>query len=162
MKHLTLLRHAHTETASNGQKDFDRALTSQGMREAARMAELIQQLNIIPDKIICSAARRAHTTALLVAQALQLPASKLLTHANIYSASLPELLSIIQSSTNCDRLMLVAHNPTISELADELARDTRVSALPTSGMVDFRFDISSWNELSLKSGDNVQLYSPSN
>ena len=162
MKHLILLRHANTENATTGQKDFDRALTAQGRRDATEVAKGLRNAAIVPHLIICSAAQRAQTTATLLAMQLEIAESQLLIDARIYSASVAELLAIIRTAPPCERLLLVGHNPTISELADRLASDTRIPALPTCGMVSMIFETDHWDQVNFGAGTNVLMDSPDN
>jgi phosphohistidine phosphatase len=160
MKHLILVRHAQAESAAPGQQDFDRLLTRKGMQEATEMARRLQRASMVPEKIITSEARRAHTTATLFATTLQFDAAHLLIDKRIYSAGQLELLAVLRSAPNCTRLLLVGHNPTISELSGLLSKDNIIGALPTCGVVSLYFDINNWSELDTDSGYDVTVDSP--
>ncbi len=60
---LILWRHAEAHPARNGQRDLDRALTLQGERQAARMAEWLQGRLPPATRIIASPALRCQQTA---------------------------------------------------------------------------------------------------
>jgi phosphohistidine phosphatase len=160
MKHLTLVRHAQAEPAGVGEQDVDRLLTRRGMQEATLMARRLQQTAQVPDRIISSTARRAHSTASLLANTLQLSEASLVADARIYAAGPMELLTVLRGAPLCERLLLVGHNPTISELADRLSAKTRIPTLPTCGLVSLQFEIQDWSQLNWSTGIDVSIDSP--
>jgi len=60
---LILWRHAEALDAEDGVEDFDRALTTRGERQAARMATWLNQHLPATARILVSPARRAQQTA---------------------------------------------------------------------------------------------------
>ena len=79
----------------------------------------------------------------------------------LYLASPKQMLSVILAQDNATRhLVLVGHNPGISELADELSQERRIEGMPTASVVTMEFDIDSWQELLPASGTNVEFDYP--
>ena len=68
MKRLILMRHAKTETWTEGLDDFGRALTDRGHEDAARMAQELVDMGWSPERILVSTARRARETCSDVAR----------------------------------------------------------------------------------------------
>ena len=62
MRELILLRHAHAESAVPGQDDADRPLSLQGQAEAEAAGRWLRDHGHVPDRVVCSTARRARET----------------------------------------------------------------------------------------------------
>ena len=62
MRELILLRHAHAEPATTGQSDLDRPLSPQGLAEAEAVARWLKEQGLVPDRVLCSPARRTRET----------------------------------------------------------------------------------------------------
>ncbi|RMG54545.1 MAG: histidine phosphatase family protein [Gammaproteobacteria bacterium] len=117
MKQLILLRHAKSSWADPNQADFDRPLNARGERDAPRMGAFLRDALLKPDYIVTSPARRALQTAELLRSAWGKDSPKLLEEPRIYEASTANLQGVLESHlADCDRLMLVGHNPGISSL----------------------------------------------
>lgn len=113
-----LVRHAHAEWPAYRGRDFDRPLTEKGLRDARATGLAIRAAGLAPDRIIASAARRTEQTATLLAQLLELPAGSLQLQEALYNADAPTLQdALLDAARDGGCVMLVAHNPGISELA---------------------------------------------
>ena len=95
------MRHAKSSWADEGLSDHDRPLNERGLRDAPRMAALLDEQNSVPDVILCSTAMRAHTTAKIVERDSSFSGS-LSTHKKLYLGAprdylrlLAQLLSLI-------------------------------------------------------------------
>ena len=62
MRTLILLRHAHAEPAAPGQADVDRPLSPEGLAEAEAAGRWLVEHALVPDRVLCSPARRARET----------------------------------------------------------------------------------------------------
>jgi len=159
MKRLTLIRHAQADDAPTGQRDWDRPLTRRGQADAATMAKRMKDQLSNPDSILSSPAVRTRQTAELFTK--QFPKISLKIDEELYLASPKQMLSVILAQDNATRhLVLVGHNPGISELADELSQERRIEGMPTASVVTMEFDIDSWQELLPASGTNVEFDYP--
>jgi phosphohistidine phosphatase SixA len=58
---MILLRHADSETSAN-LRDYDRPISMQGKREAAKIAAQLSELGWVPDLIIASNSKRTKQT----------------------------------------------------------------------------------------------------
>ena len=70
MRELILLRHAHAEPAVPGQADFDRPLSAEGLAEAEAVAAWMRDKALVPDRVLCSPARRTRETLDAVVEAV--------------------------------------------------------------------------------------------
>lgn len=89
--------------------------------------------SLYPQRILVSPAARALHTAQIFARELELPGSALVRVDALYLAP-PEVIlaAIAEVSKDIERVMVVGHNPGISELARQLAPDTMTAELGTA------------------------------
>ncbi|OOZ42342.1 hypothetical protein BOW53_00435 [Solemya pervernicosa gill symbiont] len=121
MKRLTILRHATASMMQLVADDFERTLEPRGEEEAAEMGRQLSKRQIKPEQLVSSPAKRAITTAAIVAGELHYPVDDIAIEAEIYNAELQTLLDIVQHFSNrFDHVMLVGHNPGLSELGHYL------------------------------------------
>jgi len=144
MKTLTLVRHAKSSWKDTRLRDIDRPLSKRGERDAPRMGKRIAAAGIRPSLIISSPAVRAWTTAKLVAAEMAYPLEFLQREDELYLASLDDLLSVVAAQeTGFNNLMLVGHNPGLTDFANFLSPGL-TSNLPTAGVVSVQFDRDDW------------------
>ena len=133
MRRLMLLRHAKTESESPSGRDQDRRLDERGRRDAADIGGWISRHPPCPDIVLVSPAVRAQQTWNLAAEAMQdhAPQPRSETVADLYGADPAQLLQIVRmaSATDPTQLMLVGHNPTLSELVSLLVVGARMSPI---------------------------------
>ena len=151
MRRLYLLRHAKSSWELAGQLDYERGLTERGEDDLVLISKLIRDHEIAPDFVFCSGARRARDTLKGVAEALPRDVKVEYTDA-IYQASERDLLLVLQGvPSKYNSVLLVGHNPSIHNLAVEIARESeelvRLAAkFPTAAIAEFQFD-GEWAEL---------------
>jgi phosphohistidine phosphatase len=163
MLKLTLVRHAKTEPQHPGQEDWDRALEARGQRDAPEMGRRLRGRGLVPQKILTSPAVRALTTATIMARALGVNASKMVQDERLYLASVKALTSVVRElGGNAAHLMIVGHNPGLSEFADALSSERSIDNLPTCAVYTLEFDIKNWDALELDSGVNAEFDYPKN
>jgi phosphohistidine phosphatase len=135
MKQLILIRHAKSSWAEPDQKDFERPLNTRGEHDAPRMGRALAEHGIRPDKILASPARRAISTARILAQESGFKAKHIEEIPAIYEASPDTLLQLIrQQQDDAGSIALVGHNPGLTMLANRLG-DRFIDNIPTCGMV---------------------------
>lgn len=134
MYELLLLRHAEAEPAALDGGDFERPLTSAGRDAALAAAARLAALPWRPQRLLCSPAARASATAMVIAQALGLDAHALHEVPELYLATPPVLRGVAQARRGTvDRLMIVGHNPGLSEWGAQLDASFAGRSLPTAG-----------------------------
>lgn len=114
---LVLVRHAKSDWGTAGLPDHERPLNERGRRDAPLMAAALAATGFRPERLLSSTALRARTTAASFAAALEV---RLETLPELYGASARELWDAA-AATGAQNLLIVAHDPGLSELASELA-----------------------------------------
>lgn len=166
-KTLYLVRHAKSSWSDPGLADRDRPLNARGEHNAPLMAERLAH-NIRqcdgqfprPDHIITSPAVRALTTARAIIHAIQYPESRLIQEERLYFQGAQAMLDVISETPEaCDTLMLVAHNPDLTDLHNRLVTLT-LDQMPTCAIVTIHFDVSQWHQLANRIGSLVDFDYP--
>jgi phosphohistidine phosphatase len=143
VKTLLLLRHAKAETFPASGDDHGRALTPRGRGDATQAGEQILASGVRIDHVVSSDARRARETAARAAASLGLSGGDDVTlEPRIYDAEPDDLLDVIRTLPDAaDAVLLVGHNPGMSEVAARLAAETLpLAGLPTAACVVLAFD----------------------
>jgi len=153
MKELCLVRHAKSSWKYPKLDDFERPLNKRGRKNAPFMGEIVHQLGFSADLIIASPASRAAMTARAFAFEINYPLEKIRYFAPIYESDEMGLIDIIKGlDDNLVKIMLVGHNPEITELANSIG-NFPISNIPTSGVFCIALDISSWSGIKKKTGE---------
>jgi phosphohistidine phosphatase len=161
MLRLTLVRHAKTEVAHAGQEDWDRVLEPRGLRDAPEMGRRLKGRGLKPDKVLTSPAVRALTTMTIMTRELGVPASKVTQDERLYLASPKDLLKVIRElGGTAAHLMVVGHNPGLTEFADAVSSERSIDNMPTCAVYTLEFDIKDWSALELETGVNADFDSP--
>lgn len=146
MRTLILLRHAVAESQRLDGRDFDRALTPAGRAEAEAAGRRLAALDSRPQLLLTSPARRTRDTADTLARCLGLAAASVRDDATLYLATVPALrAAIARTDAVISCLLLVGHNPGLSELATVLEADGAGVALATGAYVRFDLPLADWS-----------------
>ena len=152
MKTIILARHAKSDWNASHSTDFERPLNKRGENDAPFMAAYLQKCGYLLDQIISSDAKRALQTANEYYAMLQ-PAHGLITHHDLYLASLNTLTDIISSlPQNSSHLMLVGHNPGMTEALNFYTAEF-IDNMPTCSVAVIQFDVMNWKDISEGEGD---------
>jgi phosphohistidine phosphatase len=158
---LTLVRHAKTEPGRPGQEDWDRALEPRGQRDAPEMARRVKEYEPKCDCVLSSPAVRAITTATIMVRELGVSAQKVQQDERLYLASPKAMLAVIRELGGRSRhLMVVGHNPGITEFADKISAERSIDNMPTCAVYTLQFEIKDWSELEWSSGIDAELDYP--
>ena len=117
---LILMRHAKTE--KNASTDAERELTDKGRKQAKHVAKALDGINLVPDVLAVSGAKRARQTA---DKMLKVFGDKpdVSYHKKLYTDGLSEISEIIYGQKKKHHLlMVIGHEPTMSEAAQWWAR----------------------------------------
>jgi phosphohistidine phosphatase len=145
MRTLILLRHAAAEPAGPERDDFDRALDAAGRAEAESAARQLGALAVRPALALASPARRTLLTAQVVARQLGLDRRALRTDAELYLGSVPALqaaIARVPAEVGC--LLVVGHNPGISDFASDIGPEGQDVLLSTGEFVQLELDRDDW------------------
>ena len=159
MKTLFLVRHAKSSKDDPKLPDKERPLNDRGMHDAPTMGQRLRKRDVKVDLVVSSPARRALTTAEVIAKELGYKAKDIVVEERLYESSPDELLDVIREfGEKPKRLMLFGHNPEFTELARRLSSE--INDMPTCAVAEFEFDIKSWSEVGIQEPSKVALYSP--
>jgi phosphohistidine phosphatase len=148
-KRLFLLRHAKAVPADGTFPDIARPLAPRGERDSRNMGERMLRRHEKLDLILASPSVRTRQTAEIIATALDYPRDKIAFDERLYLADPEEIAAVIAAqSASLPHLLIVGHNPGLSELATRLSPELAVEDLPTAGIVALDAEITSWSEIS--------------
>jgi phosphohistidine phosphatase len=145
VKRLTLMRHADAQWKDPEVADFARPLNRRGTNEAEAIARRLTELTLVPDLIVTSPARRAAQTAETIARELTLLPRTIRYEEALYLAGAQEILKLVRDiGPRVAHLLLIGHNPGISEAVHILAPSGEMGGLATGGLCTMTFDIEQW------------------
>ncbi|MEI2271054.1 histidine phosphatase family protein [Sphingobacterium sp. ML3W] len=157
-KKLFIIRHAKAETIP-GINDFDRSLTSEGIQHAKQVAAKLASTLTLNDKsmVISSPANRALQTTRIFLDILGEPSFDIQIEDSIYECTYKHLLSVINSiPDHIDYVLLIGHNPTLTDLVEFLTR--KAAYLRTSSFAEIKLDAGfTFQMLSGNCADLVQI-----
>ena len=153
MKRILLLRHAKSDWKDYTVADFDRPLSPRGRKAAPRVAAWMRDQGLLPDRVLCSAARRTSETWEKMAPTFdQVP---VVHRRALYHASTQAILKqLVKQDDEANTIAVVGHNPGIAEFAyrysvfgdkKKIARIGR--KYPTGALAVISFQIDSWADL---------------
>jgi phosphohistidine phosphatase len=122
-KTIVLMRHANSRDLEKGQKDFDRSLMEEGIRDASIVGRFLYNKNIGADMIFSSPAIRAKETAELLAEQMKYDTLRIQYEPDIYNGSVRTLLNLINGLNNEWKVVvIIGHNPEVTYLSELLTK----------------------------------------
>lgn len=155
MIELVLVRHAKSDWGDPALADRDRPLNARGTRDAPVMAGRFAEPGVGVQRLLSSTAVRARTTAEIFGAALGVEVG---LDPELYLASAATLLAKA-AATSTPSVMLVAHDPGLSDLAARLS-DGGIEHLPTCAVARFSWNVASWDEIASRVADSWSLDTP--
>ncbi len=158
---LHIVRHAKSSWDSDGIADIDRTLKPKGIRNAYEIARKLKLSSTLPDAIVSSPANRALHTALIFARVFEFPLAKLEISTLMYETSVDEILGFIRNFSNTkNQLMIVGHNPDVTQLVNHFIRKS-VIEVPTTGVTTLQFSCDKWRDIAPENMEKYLFYFPS-
>lgn len=155
MKTIFLLRHAKAGAADTSTPDIERALLKEGKGEAKAMAKEFTAKVMLPEFLITSTAKRAVQTASIFAKELGYKKKKVIRDEKLYANDSSVFMDLIKElSDSADSVMLVGHNPSISQFASFLSQSVK-DELPSCGLLGIKFNARRWREIKKGQGEMV-------
>jgi len=123
------------------------------------MGNLLREIDLLPDLVLASSARRARETAEAVVEASGYE-GKVKTTRDLYGAGPEEVLQILAGLPDkVDRVLLIGHNPGLEELLELLTGDWE--RLPTAALAQVALPLKHWADLDEETeGELVRLWRP--
>jgi len=114
---IYLLRHGIAEEGRPGERDSDRALTSEGREKLRRVLKRAHDAGVRPGVILASPYQRAVETAQLAAELLDYRGEIVKTRALVPDSSPQEAWDEIRSRRTEAAILLASHEPLMSSMA---------------------------------------------
>ena len=150
---LILMRHAKSSWDSPTMADHDRPLNKRGVTSAQALGDWLRENDFIPDEALVSSAARTQETF----AGLDLEIDHSLSRS-LYHASADTLHTALNNASG-SKVLILAHNPGIGELAEHLARQIeylpdhpKFYAYPTGATFVVEWDADSWADIDLENG----------
>lgn len=160
MKKLYIIRHAKSSWSDAELNDFERPLNKRGKLNAPMMGERLKEKGVMADIIISSPAKRAKSTAEMIAKEIGYE-KKVLFDENIYESSVDELRKILTALDDKNStVFLVGHNPELNMLVDYYVKF--YENIPTCGVVKIEFECDKWANIEPKNAKLISFDYPKN
>lgn len=159
MKTLYLVRHAKSTRDPVPSSDRERPLAERGRRDAPKIGKRLYRRGVRPDLILSSPALRALSTAEIIARQLHYPRKHIVVDDRLYPGDAGALLRVIRGlDDKLARVMLIGHNPGLSDLAGRLCGEpTHLSTCAVAGLT---FDAGAWSDIGSAALAHVTRDSP--
>ena len=160
MKQLHIIRHAKSSWKDTTLDDRDRPLNKRGIRACALMAARIEAAGCDWVNIHTSPARRALQTIEGLAAALPEKSLQWSVDEDIYTFAGQDLLDWCHAlPENHDTVVLVGHNPALSDLIRFLSGED-MDEIPTCAYARLRLPASRWKDVAPAPGSLEALIYP--
>lgn len=121
---LYFLRHASAgERLADPEKDQKRPLDKEGIEQCRYVGHLLAQMDVQIDALVSSPLKRATQTAALIGNELGFEGRIILDAALAPGADFAAFRDLLRRASKLDSLMVVGHNPNLSEFLSLLISD---------------------------------------
>lgn len=152
MKTLYIMRHPEKSVSYIKEDNFDLKLSEHGIEQAHAMGEKLKTLNVNPDLIVASPAKRTRLAAEIISHHLEYH-KNIMFNEVLYQAFLNELIETISYTFDTvNELFLVGHNPSLAALAYTFV-NFKEEFKPCT-VIKIEFNCHSWIDISK---DNANL-----
>ena len=119
-RQLLLLRHGKSDWSADV-ADHERPMARRGRRDGPVAGRWLRTAGCVPDRVVCSTARRAHQTWQLAGAELD-ASPEVSLDRRVYGAAASELLDLARETAPAVRtLLIVGHDPGMRDLTLALA-----------------------------------------
>lgn len=146
MKKLILIRHGKSSW-DQPLEDHERPLSNKGILNSNKVFETIQTK--LPERFLVwsSTAKRAHDTAKIFNEVLNIPQELTILKPELYTFDYQNLIKSIRNCENLiPNLILFGHNNAITDFVNTFG-NKYIENVPTSGIVMLEFEEENWNEI---------------
>jgi phosphohistidine phosphatase len=160
---LILTRHAKSSWDDPQMADRDRPLNTRGRAAGRELGDFLASRGLEPEEVLCSSALRTRETWAQVEGAVIETRPEVRFIDDLYDAG-PEIMLAQLKSATVPTVMMIGHNPGIAEFASQLPSKPiytpEFRKYPTCATLIVDFQIDSWAELSLGTGDVLDFFVP--
>lgn len=156
MKKLILMRHGNADLHFN---DWERPLTTKGQDEVRDVSsQILKHKDWLPSLVICSEAVRAKQSFQIFSNAYS--DFKTVYVKTLYHGSMKDVVaSIEQTEDSISNVMIIGHNPVLTELACKLSDDHVRLSTANAAMLSAK-DEMSWGEMIWKTWNLERVLEP--
>lgn len=155
MHQLVLVRHGKSDWGDPGLADHERTLNDRGRRDAPLMAERLAASRVAVERLLSSTAVRARTTAQVFGETLGVAPE---LDGELYLAP-AEVLFATATAAGAETVMVVAHDPGLSDLASRLSGGG-IDHMPTCAVARFTWHIDTFGAAIDRVADDWSLDTP--
>lgn len=149
-RRLILTRHAKSAWDDPTLDDHDRPLNDRGRRSALALGDWLASRGYEPEEVLCSTAARTQETWYVIAGAAIEVRPQVRFEQALYQAGPEKMLAVLRTATQ-PTVMMLGHNPGISEFAARLpARvpmDPEFRRYATAATLVVDFQVDSWDQV---------------
>ncbi|TGN17068.1 phosphohistidine phosphatase SixA [Leptospira idonii] len=121
---IILVRHGEAEDPASSKSDQSRTLTEKGIRDIHKIGRFINKSSLKVSQVYYSPYIRTRLTAEILSEEIQFQGSPVPSDELAAGAGCTNILSDLVSLTNSDTVLLVGHNPDITDFAAKLLGNT--------------------------------------
>jgi len=159
MKTLYFIRHAKSSWDDPMLDDHDRPLNKRGRRDGPVMARRLLGIDVAPDGILSSTAKRARQTAGYFKDVLTV--ENAIYFRELYHAWPTTIETQVRNLPDeWDTVLVFGHNPGYTDLANKLKNDLYVGNVPTCGIIGARSGVEEWKDFSLADAQRIAYMYP--
>jgi len=158
LKKLIIIRHSKSSWKDLSLGDFHRPLNRRGKSDGPIMANFLsRKINKICFLHSSSSVRTFETSKFFIDR---IKFDKIKYDDSLYHSSSFSILNLIRNySDNFSSVAIIAHNPGLTNLINELT-NIDLDNLPTTGIAEIDFNCIKWNDISLNNGNLIQIKFP--
>jgi phosphohistidine phosphatase len=146
MKRLILIRHGKSSREHNV-PDEKRPLKERAYKDASLVLKVFKEFQDEEPFIWSSPATRAHATAKIFKEELNISDDKFELKKELYTFEKQDLLAVLQTCPDeIETLMVFGHNPAITGVVNSLG-DKHFDNIPTTGLSVIDFECDKWTKL---------------
>ena len=158
MKRLILIRHSKSSWKDLSLTDFNRPLNGRGKLDGPLMADYLKSKIDKIDYLHSSSSIRTFDTSKYFINKIQF--GKVEYDDYLYHSSATSILNMISNySENYQSVMIIAHNPGLTNLINNIT-NISLDNLPTTGLAEIEFNINSWSNISYENSNLLDLKFP--
>lgn len=152
-KTLLLMRHGKSSWKEKGLADEKRPLKKRGVESATMIGRTLKVNELVPELILSSPAKRARSTAEVVARESHFP-EKVELVDSFYMGEPEDYIQKLRSlSPEINRVLVVGHNPGLEALLQLL--DNHINAMPTGSLAIVKLNLPSWDAMTMETDGNI-------
>lgn len=146
MKNIVLIRHAKSSW-DHEITDILRPLSERGKIDIKKVAFHYKSLNLLPNAIYSSPARRAHDTSKLFCESAGMDNETIQIDNRLYDFEGTQVIDFIKKLDNNIKVVLIfGHNNAFTNISN-IFGSKYIENVPTSGLVHLVIDINEWSNL---------------